>query len=151
MRKFFDITSILLILGAIAVFLFPSSIFIRVIGLDMQGRTITFARELPYGDVYGEFSGEIVREDGMECHSGPWQPNHYQVQEGNVIVSTISEWAWPCVDLGAPYYIRYMIRVRLFGLIPLRPFETVAQIERTGLLVPLPPPPKLNAIQATGN
>ena len=108
----------------------PSSLFIREISTTVEGRQVTFVRELPLGPVTAEWQTEItlINEGGFECNSGAWQIAYYQEIQGNTVRYELQPWADNCINAGPPFYITNTRRVLLFGLIPLRSSVTITGI-----------------------
>lgn len=127
-RKWLNILAATIVGLQILIFLVPTSVFIRPIEFQVEGRYYTFARELPFGNVEGIVHTEIRMPNGDECKS-PWLPNDWNETNSNVIRAEIGQWAWPCVDRGEPYYINVTRRVLLFGFIPLWPQVMTTYVE----------------------
>lgn len=124
MKRTLDVLASVLIVLTIAWALVPSSVFIRVISMDItEEGVVRFVRETPMGAVQARWHSEIylVDADGRECNSGDWHWANYQPVPGNVVSYEIGEWADRCLEAGPPFYIVTTRQVMLFGIIPLRP------------------------------
>lgn len=121
---------VFVILGGIW-FAVPSSVFIRNISISVEGRTIRYVRETPFGDVTAEWQAEItlIDADGFECNSGGWNVATYQVAPGNTVTYDLTDWADPCLEAGPPFYLTTTRRVLLFGVIPLRQVVQRTEVE----------------------
>lgn len=109
----------------------PTNLFIREVAFDIDGRTVAFVREVPYGPVRGRWHSEItlINGGGVECNSGAWAFANYQIVPGNTVVYQIGDWATRCIQAGPPFYITTTRQVMLFDLIPLRPSTYISRIE----------------------
>ena len=101
--------------------------FISAPQLKIEGETVYFTRQTPFGDVTARWHSEIVVLDGSgyECTSGDWLIANYQKIKGNAVSYTIGDWALPCLARGADYTITTTRQAILFGVLPLRPMLTV--------------------------
>lgn len=122
------LTSLVLITGTWMVT--PSSLFLRPISIAIDGTTLTFIRETPYGDTDVIWHGQItlLNADGFEC-SGNGR-GIVQQQPNDLVQRRVSAWMQECVAAGPPYVIRYEYQVMLFGLIPLRPVGISGTMQR---------------------
>lgn len=107
----------------------PSSIFLRPVSWTIDGETIRFVRETPFGDVTADWTAEIrlIDGDGFECHGDGRA--YYQVEPTNAITYKIGEWARNCITAGPPFTIRLSWQVLLFDVIPLRKTSTTLVVE----------------------
>lgn len=128
--KFCASLTILAIFLSIIWFLLPSSLFIKPVSLKISGDDVVFVREVPLGEVSAAWRSEIVvlDHDDLECDSNFWSISFYQHAPANRVRYKIGDWAKPCIAAGKPYYITTFRHVLLFGVIPLRGFQTTTLI-----------------------
>lgn len=107
----------------------PSSMFFAPVSMTLEGDTLTFVRDTPFGEVDVEWVGEIsvINSDGFEC-AGSGVRIAQETPNG-IVSGRVGTWARACLDAGPPFVIRYRYKVWLFGLIPLRPtgISTIAE------------------------
>jgi hypothetical protein len=129
MIRYIDKTLVFFGLLAVLWLCIPSSLFIRHIDTRVDGNTVIFVRDLPFGTVPARWRSEITMLDGRECSSGAWRTSTYQEQANGIVSYELDEWAASCVSEGPPFVLRTHRQVLLFGLIPLRPSNTVTQVQ----------------------
>ncbi|KQI68685.1 hypothetical protein AN189_07190 [Loktanella sp. 3ANDIMAR09] len=129
-RLFYAALTVAILVGA-AILAIPSSLFLRDISLTVDGRTVRYVRETPFGDVTAEWHAEItlIDGDGFECASGPWAVATYQQIPGNTVTYDLGSWADKCIEAGPPFYLTTTRRVLLFGVIPLRKMVQRTEVE----------------------
>lgn len=128
MIRYIDKTLVFFGLLAVLWILTPSSLFVRHVSTQIDGNTVTFTRETPFGTVRGRWISTISLLDGRECNSDFWAIAEYQEIPSNIVVYELGDWAADCIDIGPPYTITTYRSVMLFGFIPLRPDRTVTQV-----------------------
>ncbi len=105
----------------------PTSTFISDVETIIDGHEITFKRLTPFGEVHARWREEITMiGSGFECRKPRWETSTFQVEKSNVVRYTIGDWAYPCLDMDEPFTHRSVRQAYLFGVIPLRPSQTVS-------------------------
>ena len=127
------IAGVLLLLAAIlaAVWLaIPSTMFVKLDAVRLEGSEVTLVRRVPYGDVTVKVWSEITidRLGGYEYGSG-YNYAIIQSQPGDAVLREILHWAKPCLDRGPPLVFRINMQVMLLGLIPLRQTSITTLVE----------------------
>ncbi|KQI68176.1 hypothetical protein AN189_12340 [Loktanella sp. 3ANDIMAR09] len=133
MKRLIDYAAIMLLVLFIGWLLLPSGLFLRDISMTVDGRTVRYVRETPFGSVTAEWASEITLIDGeeFECSSGGWRVATYQEVQGNTVTYDLGAWADKCLEAGPPYYLTTVRRVLLLGRIPLREMRTITEVQGT--------------------
>ena len=115
----------------------PSSLLLRPVALSISGTTVHFTRDTPFGAVYAYWSTEVQSRLG-ECHA-PAAPVLTFYQDGDNLIALEGRAPEPgpvtvrykldpalqlCVEPGEQFIKTTTHKVRLAGLIPLRPMRT---------------------------
>ena len=108
-------------------FAVPTSVFISDVETIINGHEVTFKRITPFGEMHARWREEITMiGSGFECRKPNWETSTFQVEKSNVVRYTIGDWATPCLDMNEPFTHRSVRQAYLFGVIPLRPSQTVS-------------------------
>jgi len=131
MKRMLDWISFVLVGGFLLWLAVPSGLFLRDISMAVDGRTVRYVRETPFGAVTAEWTAEITLIDGaeFECSSGAWRVADYQQTKGNSVTYDLGPWADQCLEAGPPYYLTTTRRVLLMGVIPLRKMQTSTEVQ----------------------
>lgn len=105
---------------------FPTSAIIGNAKSTFIDREVVFSRTTPFGTVSSvDWRAEITMIDtGKECRTR-WKQDRFQKQIGNAVEYTASPSLWPCLDLKQPFTYWSIRRAYLFGVIPLRPSDSL--------------------------
>ena len=106
----------------------PTRVFLKPVFLQVAQNQVTFARDVPFGQVMARWYVE-VRVGLDECYA-PGGLTKYQTgpsgERYNVLVQyQLHEDLRRCASMGQPFVVSQTHQVYAFGALPLRPSETL--------------------------